>query len=1132
MDNAKESGVNMTQMTTALTRDKANALPTQIVATLRKAIRRRRNVILARGLLGVVAVAIGALLAVMGVDAVVTIFSATTRWVLSGTAMAVTVAAFCWLVVRPLGHHMTLARIARMVETHHPELEERISSAVELLTSNDEQDVLGSEALIAELTKEATEEVRTVRPAREFTARSAVPYLVAFCCVAAVFSGLMIAWPAETSRLALRVVAPHARIGNLGARHLTVKPGNTVVAFNRPLLVSVDVANGGAHSAKLMREAGDDKKEMIMVQGESQTKGIVTYEVSVPSGKTNFKYRVLVGSEALSRWYDVIVTPAPAVSRYDVTYDYPEYSDIPDGPEADKSGNIEALAGTVVTLRTTFNKRIKKAELFVNREPVEDGGLLKGTDRPAGSWQINMSRETAGGWSLKLTDEYGLESHIVDGKIKVLHDAVPRVEVTKPDTTELKLQPTEQVPIVYEVREDFAVSSAELLVRTGDGQTKEIPIDLPIQTRAGGSIWVGAATLDLALLELGLGVKHVRVQVRVGDNLPAPQGPQFGLSTTYTIIFDKAAESYVSQRVRAMEHRLAAGLKQALAELKAAKGRTVWLKQHLATEAPAPAQTRAAAVKAYNHVVRADDILRTVGRAVMSDFVDAGTDVLNIADEYLGPASKELEMIELADSQREQLAHATSSDLDIGKAIAALEKVAGSLKEEAARLEKRLKLAAKAERLEEEHESVREKQDDIIAEVDQKAEIMEQVLTGQKELAREAAELAAEVDAAKANPTGKEHKEAAQSTQKAADRLQSGKMKDAIKAGKEAVGQLQNLKKKLDKPAAAGSPPADRKEMAQKAERLAKRQERLNEQMKAIDEGDMPKALDKIAEDVAERTKELADDVAKLDAETKKESKTKANAKEAAKQADKAAEQAESQMADLGHDPRPGKVSPPKKVEGPDEPSDSPGGNPDGGQGTKGGGSNTGDGNSKGPSKSNNNINNTIGGKKNLGKATITLDSKFENPSDKPGFGSGTIVEPGAEEALARAAMMLQHPDSKGMGGLGGESDVPSEGPEGVPAMPEGPAGDKPGMPGKAGKPGGMRSGGKGAVLSAGPGSVARLRELGLTADDWLSLPSSLREGIMDGADKEAPPEYRALVKRYFRALAQRGSGRNGRGSR
>ena len=1132
MVDAQESGVDMTQMTATLPRDNTSSLPRQIVDTLRRAIRRRRNVILVRGLLGAVAVAIGAMLAVMAIDAVLTIFSATTRWFLTGGVAAATVAAFCWFVVRPLGRHMTLARIARMVETNHPELEERISSAVELLMSSDSQDILGSEALIAELTKEATEEVRVVQPAREFTTRSARPYLLAVCSVVAVLGALMVVWPQQTSRLAIRAVAPFARIGNLGEQSLKVTPGDTVIALGEPLRVDITVKNGHTRSAELLREVGEVETRMPMTRLGDSGDGVTQFTITVPSGETNFQYRVLAGSRALSRRYNVVVTPRPAVSRYDVAYDFPEYSGLLDATEEDVSGQIEALVGSEVILKTTFNKAVKSAELLINGKPAAVGGLLPTSDRPAASWKIKMTPETTGEWSLKLIDEHGLENLTVRHRIRALTDAAPRVTITEPQKSELKLQSADRVPITYEVREDFAVGSAELLVRTGDGQTIQIPVQLPVASRAESGMWVGRATLDLSTIELGLGVKHVRVQVRIGDTLPPPNGPQFGLSATCTLVFDEAAESYVTQWVEAKAKQIADGLNEALRELKAAKGKTEWLKKHLAGANPAAQPTEAAADVVRRHTVRADDILRTVAEEAMPDFLDAGTEALNIADEYLGPARKETEMIKLADSQKEQLDHASSADEYIGKAIAGITKILSGLKEEAERVKVAQELAAEAEKLAIEHETLREKLEALLAEMTQKEELLAQVLTGQKEVARETAELAAEVDAAKANPAGDEHKQATQSTQKAADELQSGKTKEALEAGKKAVGQLENLKKKLDKPAAAVAPPADRKGMAKKAEQLAKRQDRLNKEMDAIEKGDLPTALEEMAKDIAERTEELAKDVAEHSENVKPESKTKENAAKAAEEASKAAEQADAQMADMGHDPRPGKVSPPKVVSGPPEPSDSPGGNPDGGQGTKGGGSNTGAGQSKGPSKSNNNINNTIGPGKNLGKATITPDSTFDNPSDKPGFGSGTIVEPGAEEALRRAMAALQNnPESKGMGGLGGESDVPSDGPDVDMAMPDGPPGDKPGS--EAGKPGGKPGkGGKGARLRPGQGRVARLRALGISDGDWLRLPSKLREGIMNGADKEAPQEYRTLVKRYFRALAQRGSEETGRGTR
>jgi len=47
---------------------------------------------------------------------------------------------------------------------------------------------------------------------------------------------------------------------------------------------------------------------------------------------------------------------------------------------------------------------------------------------------------------------------------------------------------------------------------------------------------------------------------------------------------------------------------------------------------------------------------------------------------------------------------------------------------------------------------------------------------------------------------------------------------------------------------------------------------------------------------------------------------------------------------------------------------------------------------------------------------------------------------------------------------------------------------------------------------------------MGIGADDWLKLPSDLRSEILDAADEQAPEEYQALVRRYFRTLAHRGN--------
>jgi hypothetical protein len=55
-----------------------------------------------------------------------------------------------------------------------------------------------------------------------------------------------------------------------------------------------------------------------------------------------------------------------------------------------------------------------------------------------------------------------------------------------------------------------------------------------------------------------------------------------------------------------------------------------------------------------------------------------------------------------------------------------------------------------------------------------------------------------------------------------------------------------------------------------------------------------------------------------------------------------------------------------------------------------------------------------------------------------------------------------------------------------------------------------------------------RLKELGITSDEWLSLPSSLRDEFLGMPEGQVPEEYRELVQRYVRTLARRGTQPNG----
>ncbi|MEM7600945.1 MAG: hypothetical protein AAF357_05970, partial [Verrucomicrobiota bacterium] len=179
-------------------------LPQPILDKLQSMIRRIRRLLFIRGLSATLAVALACLLLIMAVDATLTLFSTGARWALSLSGLAVTLIAAWWFLFRPLSRKLTLTHMARILEIRHPELQERISTAVELLSSDDPESVKGSEELISAVVDSAINDVGTVDPNAEFrTDRGKKFILAAGVFVSLVLTALMI-WPKQSWTLMAR----------------------------------------------------------------------------------------------------------------------------------------------------------------------------------------------------------------------------------------------------------------------------------------------------------------------------------------------------------------------------------------------------------------------------------------------------------------------------------------------------------------------------------------------------------------------------------------------------------------------------------------------------------------------------------------------------------------------------------------------------------------------------------------------------------------------------------------------------------------------------------------------------------------------------------------------------------------
>ena len=676
-------------------------LPPSIARALQRLIRRVRSIVLVRGISATVAALVGSLLLVMAIDASVTLFSQWSRWLLTLSALAFSAGVAVWFLILPLARTITLTGIARFIETRHPELQERLSSAVELLTSKDAPEIRGSEALIAALAEEASHDADRVRPRTEIPLKSARPFLIAALGVVAILGAVLALHP-SAAWLLERAVAPYLNLPNIHADMLRVFPGDTILAEDQRLEVEVTVANQAVKRATLYKVLpdGSERGESMIALPPSES-GERRFTLACPPANQSFKYRVHAG-DALTRYYSATVVPPPLVKRTDVRYKYPDYTGREPSVETGGTGDIRAVAGTVVTVEATTNKAVKAAELRINGLPAPQQ-TIEVKESPEGAslcrFDLKLTPRMRGRWALVLTDSYGFSKTSGEHMIEALPDEPPTVKIVNPEQKKLRLKPTDQLPVGYVMTDDFGFRGADFVVDTDTHKHARVPIQL--KAEKGQDRFSAAGTAALALAGLPLeGAKQISFRVRAVDNLPPDlKGPQEGISELVTVELDISAASYASQMLTAEEESVRKALEKILKELKTSKQDSVPLKDNVAKAATLSDDMAKRVVRMLEHLGVAKATTAELITAVADGAFTGLLPKLNQLGGEVGAANDRTGQVKLADAAADRGKAATEADEHIDKAIALVLELLKQLKEmaEAAQLAQALEDMAKRE---------------------------------------------------------------------------------------------------------------------------------------------------------------------------------------------------------------------------------------------------------------------------------------------------------------------------------------------------------------------------------------------------------------------------------------------------
>jgi len=703
----------------SLTDAKLRQLPQPIVDKLQSLINRARRLMLIRGLFATLAVALVCILIIMGIDAAVTLFSDSLRWALSLTGLAITcIAAWCFLV-RPLSRRLTLTHIARVIETRHPELQERISTAVELMSSDDPDSIRGSAELIDEVVNSAVIDVADVSPEKEFApARSRRPLYVVVGI--AIFLLLLAAiFPRHVGVLFARAVAPFLDIGNAYANTLTVKPGDLRVAIGEPVEIEISIQNDKIRRAELRRstttvasDASENARpkrsketvERMTLAGELQD-GTQTYRLNFPSVEESFDYRIRAGA-AVSEYFTITAVPLPEVEELKIGYDFPDYTQLRSSESISENGDIRAVAHTKVSVTATLNKAVETAKLLIagSDESIAEA-TINGTQA---RWDFELSPGTQADWKISVEDIDGFTNTPIGYQMEAIPDATPNVEIVAPGAKLLKLKPTEFLPIYYTVAEDFGFRKVELYIKPDrtsrewrliqaspepasvtKGESRFAGLWDNVQQFFGNTgiegtdgQWRGDAPLELSALDLE-GVGKLTIRVVVEDNLPADfDGPNIGYSEALVIELDANAKSLVRQTVDNQLKEIQEAIRESRTEVEKAKQQAREAERQLAKEDQVNPAAQKDLEELREHAGNAAEKLRdTAERMKQTAFNKQAEQLKNVADEEVAAAQQSADAIPLSDQKDERVAEAENATQQLDQASKDLQEIEKSLRE-------------------------------------------------------------------------------------------------------------------------------------------------------------------------------------------------------------------------------------------------------------------------------------------------------------------------------------------------------------------------------------------------------------------------------------------------------------------
>ncbi|HEU5238948.1 MAG TPA: DUF4175 family protein, partial [Pyrinomonadaceae bacterium] len=378
-------------------------------------------------------------------------------------AMITFLAVVFLALIRPLWKRITDARLARLIEEHHPTVEDRLVTAIEC--SSDERNPHLSKAILNRLEADANQLAGMLNPGNVIR-RSRLLIYGGATLASLLILAVVLKWgPSEISAGVAQLVMPKTLAASTNTMSIKVKPGTARVPRSSDQDVLATLVNFDAQIVSIYWRPLGSKNDW---QGQAMepAKAKTDYRYSIFNIQDSIEYFV-ESNGVRSDVFKLTVVDLPYVKQLDVTLNFPAFAHLP-AKTTEDGGDIAALKGTVAGITARLSGKVRAARLVLS-----DGRKIE--MRAAGA-------DFVGDLTVSGDSSYYIELVSVDGEtyrgsneydVTVLEDQPPTISFERPGR-DRKATNLEEVFTQARAEDDYGVVGMDLHFSVNGGEEKKV----------------------------------------------------------------------------------------------------------------------------------------------------------------------------------------------------------------------------------------------------------------------------------------------------------------------------------------------------------------------------------------------------------------------------------------------------------------------------------------------------------------------------------------------------------------------------------------------------------------------------------------------------------------------------------